>query len=200
MMKNIFILFCFITLLLCCSFASTVEGMTPAQEREYLSKALSIQESLSTKGTTSIFNINKYASYGVSNSSTNTEWVPYQGASPISKIDFFRITGEQELLKEALAIEKRSQDRKKLGWGLTIGGAIGYAAGLGVMFSSLNDPDNLEKPLLTGAAISLLFAIPFGIGIDKLLYVEKQDVSASFAAGIADIYNRELEAKIKVSF
>ena len=110
------------------------------------------------------------------------------------------ITGEQELLEEALAIEKRSQDRKKLGWGLTIGGAIGYAAGLGVMFSSLNDPDNFEKPLLTGTAISLLFAIPLSIGIEKILYVEKQDVSASFAAGIADIYNRELEAKIKVSF
>lgn len=173
--------------------------MTPAQEREYLSKALSIQENLFTKGSTSIFNVNNYASYGVSNSSTNVEWVPYQGASPISKIEFFRITGEQELLEEALAIEKRSQDRKKLGWGLTIGGAIGYAAGLGVMFSSLNDPDNFEKTLLNGTAISLLFAIPLIIGIEKILYVEKQDVSASFASGIADIYNRELEAKIKVS-
>ena len=142
-----FILFCFIALLLCCSFASTVEGMTPAQEREYLSKALSIQESLSTKGTTSIFNINKYASYGVSNSSTNTEWVPYQGASPISKIDFFRLTGEQKLLEEALAIEERNEKRNKLGLGLTIGGSIGYFAGLGVMVYSVKKVAGKPKTL-----------------------------------------------------
>ena len=136
-MKKTITLFCVIALFLCNSFASTVEGMTPAQEREYLSKALSNQESLSTNGSTSIFNVNKYASYGASSSTTNVEWEPYQGASPISKIEFFRITGEQELLEEALSIEERSKDRKKLGSGLTIGGAIGYTAGLVMICSSI---------------------------------------------------------------
>ena len=60
--------------------------------------------------------------------------------------------------------------------------------------------ENSTAPLVTGSAIGLLSIIPLAIGLDKLLYVEEQDVSASFAASIADLYNRELEAKIKLSF
>ena len=199
-MKRTIILFCFITIFLCFGLAASTEGMTPAQEREYLSKALSIQEVLSTSGKSSIFNIDGSAAFAFSDSSTNKKWEAYEGASPISKIDFFRLTGEPKLLEEALAIEERNEKRNKLGLGLTIGGSIGYFAGLGVMVYSVFDMENYVTILCSGAGISLLFAIPMCIGIDFLTTKEEQKVSASFAAGIADVYNKELEAKIKLSF
>lgn len=110
------------------------------------------------------------------------------------------MTGEQKLLEEALAIEERNEKRNKLELGLTIGGSIGYFAGLGVMVYSVFDRKNFVTILCSGAGISLLFVIPMSIGIDFLTTKEEQKVSASFAAGIADVYNKELEAKIKLSF
>lgn len=199
-MKRTIIFLCFITIFLCFGFAASTDGMTPAQEREYLSKALSIQEVLSTSGKSSIFNIDRNAAFAFSDSSTNKKWEAYEGASPISKIEFFRLTGEQKLLEEALAIEERNEKRNKLGLGLTIGGSIGYFAGLGIMVYSVFDRENFVTILCCGAGISLLFAIPMSIGIDFLSTKEEQKVSASFAAGIADVYNKELEAKIKLSF
>lgn len=42
--------------------------------------------------------------------------------------------------------------------------------------------------------------IPLAIGLYDLLYIEKQNVFALFAVGIADIYNQELASRIRISY
>lgn len=182
------------------AYADYTDGMTTEQKRHYMSEILSVQEKMKTVGSSSYFSTSKYTATGISSSSTNMNWDAYKGANPISKTEFFRLTGEESLLKEAIAIDERNAHRKKVGIGLTVGGALGYIAGFVIMGSpSYNDSD-FDSKLTGGLLVSILSCIPFGIGVYDLLYVEEQNVSASFAVGMADLYNQELATKIKVSF
>ena len=199
-MKKGFIILLLLFVVATALYADYTDGMTTEQKRQYMSEALSVQEKMETVGSSSYFATSKYTAAGISSSSTNVKWDAYKGANPISKTEFFRLTGEESLLKEAIAIEERNAHRKQVGLGLTIGGTVGYIVGFAIMLSPSYDDPNFDSKLIGGAVVAILSCIPMGIGLYDLLYVEKQNVSASFAVGIADIYNQELAAKIKVSY
>lgn len=116
-------------------------------------------------------------------SSTNTDWYPYEGAFQISKVDFYELTGQYDLAAAEAKAEKFNNSMAIAGWSV-------LGAGLLTMLSSLffiDDPNATDWWLLgIGGVISC-------VSVPLLCIQVSNDVSiSSFAVGLADNYNKRL--------
>lgn len=161
--------------------ADSLKSLSMEDQRMYLSNALSIQTSEHTYTSGGIYDWGWGWLDTYSSSSTSREWYPYRGPVEISKEAFYRLTG-YDALADAEAAAARTNRNMAIA-GLTLSGA-GLAAMLASVF--FIDNDALFYGLLGGGTLLTCIAIP-------LLTIEvDNDVSISFAVGIADSYNQRL--------
>lgn len=195
----------FIVLILLVSISllslSASSAMTLEQEREYISQSLSVSPRV--ESSSSIF-ASAYAykntAFGsaTSSSSTSLNWDAYLGANLISKKEFFKIAGYEDLYEQCLEVEEHVAKKRKDGVTLTVVGGVACVTGLCIMLSSL---DSLSyDALYAGEAIALLGCLPLYFGIEMMGYEEEPNISTSFAMGIADVYNKQLAAKFEMTF
>lgn len=180
------------------------EEMTTAQQRIYNSQALSVQQRVETNGTSSAsaFSTSRYTSFafGSSESTSTIEWDAYQGASKISKAEFFRIAGYPDYEKLCLDQIAENEKKKSIGIILTAVGFSGAVAGLIWEYVGFFAMDDRTQGYI-GAGVGLGFLVPATIGCVMMLNADVEpDISTSFAIGVADIYNQELQASIKLNY
>ena len=161
--------------------ADRIENLTYDQERFYLQNHLSVQTSQHTdvSGLGYMNDWGLYTSFG--SGDTTTEWTPYVGAREISKEDFYRITGYNDLAEAERSANDFNRNMSIAGWTL-------YGVGMLAMLSSLffMDNDSAFLGLLCGGGLVAVAGVP-------LIFIKaSNDVSISFAVGIADSYNRQL--------
>lgn len=199
-MKRLLVLLVCLTVVVCLYSAE----LTTEQAKIYNSKALSVSERMETRGSSSAsawrVSRNSAIAFGSSQATSTIKWDAYQGGNRISKAEFFRIAGYPEYEKLCLDIETANQERKSKGQTLTIVGGIVYGAGIIVMLLPIINDSRDLTPLYIGGAIGCVGAIPLAIGIDMMLTTEEPDISASFAFGVADIFNQELKANITLNY
>lgn len=199
-MKRLLVLLVCLTVVVCLYSAE----LTTEQAKIYNSKALSVSERMETRGSSSAsawrVSRNSAIAFGSSQATSTIKWDAYQGGNRISKAEFFRIAGYPEYEKLCLDIETANQERKSKGQTLTIVGGIVYGAGIIVMLLPIMNDSRDLTPLYIGGAIGCVGAIPLAIGIDMMLTTEEPDISASFAFGVADIFNQELKANITLNY
>ena len=181
-----------------CLFA---EELTTEQQKIYNAQALSVQERVETSGrsTGSAFSTSRYTAvaFGRSEATTTIEWDAYQGANKISKADFFKIAGYPDYEQLCLDTIEENEKRKSTGITLSVVGGIGYTVGIVMILTDMK----LGTRFWVGSAIGLVSCIPLGIGITMLETGDSEpDISTSFAMGVADIYNQELQASIKMNY
>ena len=199
-MKRLLVLLVCLTVVVCLYSAE----LTTEQAKIYNSKALSVSERMETRGSSSAsawrVSRNSAIAFGSSQATSMIKWDAYQGGNRISKAEFFRIAGYPEYEKLCLDIENANLERKSKGQTLTIVGGIVYGAGLTIMLLPAMTHSRDLTPLYIGGAIGCVGAIPLAIGIDMMLTTEEPDISASFAFGVADIFNQELKANITLNY
>ena len=199
-MKRLLVLLVCLTVVVCLYSAE----LTTEQAKIYNSKALSVSERMETRGSSSAsawrVSRNSAIAFGSSQATSTIKWDAYQGGNRISKAEFFRIAGYPEYEKLCLDIENANLERKSKGQTLTIVGGIVYGAGIIVMLLPIMNDSRDLTPLYIGGAIGCVGAIPLAIGIDMMLTTEEPDISASFAFGVADIFNQELKANITLNY
>lgn len=180
---------------------SASSAMTMEQEREYMSQSLSVSPRIesSAKSFASAYAYKNTAWGSASSySSTSLDWDAYLGPNQISKKDFFKIAGYTDLYEQCIEIEERVAKKKEEGVIWTVVGGAACISGFIVMLSGLENYSN--DGIYMGGLISLVGCIPLYIGIDLLEYEEEPNISASFAMGIADVYNKQLAAKFEMTF
>ena len=164
--------------------AESVDQLTPEQSRDYLSRALSVQ----TKDHTEYSGFGHTSSWGLTTvygeGETTTEWIPYQGAREISKGAFLEMTGYPDLAAEANRVEELNKNLDIAGW---------VFLGTGVALSIIG-PCFLAGDFDLGFTVGPLFVgmICAVISVPLLCINVNDDISISFAAGIANNYNRGL--------
>lgn len=195
-------------------------GMTNTQKQQFLNNALSVipkNVSISTGFGSAYTNQYGYT-FGSATSRTTEylDWDAYKGSSQISRASFYKLTNQIGLYNSLVQSQERVQKKHKSGTYLTIGGGVVTGVGLGVMcyglirsnpYSFIYDRDDYnafakksDTIMWWGIGIALAGIIPLGIGIEHLLYNESDNVSVSFAMGIADAYNESLATSIKLSY
>lgn len=184
---------------------SAENEMTYEQTRAYNNEALSIKDRSVTYTDGGAYSFGwpdsyySSSSYISTTSTTQTTWDAYRGAEKISKADFFSLTGYPEYEKMCLEIDEANRKRNSTGLTLSIVGGVAYIAGSVVMLTSIGKTD--QTLLYVGAGIAVAGAIPLGIGLALSLTPDSEpDISSSFALSVADLYNKQLMAKIKVSY
>ena len=222
-MKKIIVVTAFL-LLTISLFASNpseyTAGMTSAQKERFYMDALSVvpkNVSISTGFGSAYTNQYGYT-FGSATSRTTDylDWDAYLGSTQISRAYFYKLTNQNGLYNSLIQSQERVQKKHKTGTYLTIGGSALFGVGMGVMlfgggrsnpydmFREKEAYDNYQKKsdsmLWWGAGIALASTIPLAFGIVDLMYNEKDNVSVSFAMGIADVYNEALAARIKLSY
>lgn len=178
--------------------------MTTTQQRIYNSQALSVQQRVETSGTSSAsaFSTNRYSAFafGSSESTSTVEWDAYQGASKISKAEFFRIAGYPDYEKICLDWATKYEKEKSTGIALTAVGLTGSVVGLVLEYVGCFVTEDRTQVFI-GAGVGLGFLITATIGWVMLLNADAEpDISTSFAIGVADIYNQELQASIMLNY
>ena len=197
-MKKAIVIISICLISIICLFA---DEMTVEQQKLYNSQALSVQQRVETSvsSSASAFSTGRHSAFAVgsSESSSTVSWDVYQGANQITKAEFFRITGYPEYEKICLEVEEQNKKNMNLGIGLTIGGGLGCTVGCIMMLSDMD----ISAVFESGCIIALLSCIPLGFGIDLIDEADAEpNISTSFAIGVADIYNKELETSIRLSF
>ena len=173
---------------------STVSStLTENQRAEYLSNALSIETREHTYTYTDAYTypIGRFGAYTTydTNHYSETNWYPYMGPTEISKLDFFRLTGYDAIVAQ---MEKDLKTQRALvisGGTLMTAGFIGVITGV-VLMCTMDD-------ILPGTITTCISAVAMGAGIPMMLWEPNDDISISFAVGVADDYNRKLLESIR---
>lgn len=187
-----------IVLIACLSvslFAIDLSILSEANRLEYLRNSLSIDF-----GTVTESSAVGTSYYGVTvasgKSKDKTVWAPYFGENAISKADFYRIVGEDELAINQEAIERRN--KKNITIANTLYGVGCGIAGVGLIIELIpilkdDYSDEAMAMVTTGAGIALggLAIVVIGLPFE---YNSKQDqnISTKFVMGLSDNYNIKL--------
>lgn len=164
--------------------ADSVDALSYEQRQAYFRDALSIQTVDRTEISGGIYDYGYWGGYASTwaESNTTTDWYPYEGAFQISKVDFYELTGQYDLAAAEAKAEKLNNSMAIAGWSV-------LGAGLLTMLSSLffiDDPNATDWWLLgIGSVISC-------VSVPLLCIQVSNDVSISFAVGLADNYNKRL--------
>ena len=184
--------------------AADIPDLSAEKQMEFMNNSLSIQTEQNTYsyGSTigNVWGNGVVTGTAFGNATTTTDWRPYLGPMEIDKGTFYEITEQTELkaiYDKGVAEEKKKHD---IGWG-----RVGAGAGLFVLctiFGPLGTAEGwwdgtvgmigilLGAGLLGGTTIAAL-SIPF------LTWEFNDNVSVSFAVGVADMYNQRLAESLR---
>ena len=180
-------------------FAIDLGALSEEKRLEYLRNSLSID--LGTVTESSAVGTSYYGVAVASGKSKDkTVWTPYYGDQAISKVDFFKIVGEDKLAINQEALEINNKKNKTVAYTLY---GIGYGlAGIGLIielipiFKDDYSDDSMAMVatglgMVLGGATIALIGVPFE---NK----SKQDlnVSTNFVIGISENYNLRLYASL----
>ena len=171
--------------------ADSLESLTAEQERLYLENHLSVQTSQHTdiSGIGYMNDWGLYTSFGEGN--TSTEWTPYLGYNQISKADFFRLAGYEDLALQEQKIEETRKNMVIAKW--TLFGA-GFALMLGGMSTLLTESD----PWIIAGIVMFSVGAASWVPVLVLEFTEPEsDIAVSFAVGVANNYNKRLLEAIR---
>jgi hypothetical protein len=154
-------------------------NLTPAQQKEYNQKKITLDLRKIGMGS--------YGSGSISYSSWN-KWDAHQGFKKIKESEFYSIAGYGDMAAKA---KKRETRGKVFVWG-----GIGMALGGCALMLATTDSDS-GAPLLVGgvAALAGIFFEYWGVGIHT---TNMQPYGV--ASGIADEYNTQLSISIRRNF
>lgn len=172
--------------------ADSLDSLTAEQERLYLENHLSVQTSQHTdiSGIGYMNDWGLYTSFGEGN--TSTEWTPYLGYNQISKADFFRLAGYEDLALQEQKIEETRKNMVIAKWSL-----FGIASALILASPFAAIMSNSDFWQIAGLAM---------LGIGGALYIPclileftepESDIAVSFAVGVANNYNKRLLEAIR---
>ncbi|HIS14585.1 MAG TPA: hypothetical protein IAA76_08405 [Candidatus Ornithospirochaeta stercorigallinarum] len=176
-------------------FASIDLSLLSSEHQQiFLNQALSIQTEQNTLSYSSGYA--KPTSWGAlssgwGTSNTSTDWVPYRGAGEISKVDFLYATGQYDMAKNLENAYKTAENFKLAGYILTGVGSVGLLATLLIGSNYYGDSSVPLYILLGLSAGSLAVGIPF------MFWQVDDNLSVSFAVGLADVYNQNLFDSLK---
>ena len=180
-MKRFLLLIAILSAITPLSAANDITQLSADAQIEYLTNALSVEivDQMNTYGSSlgTITNFGLITTSSVSSTTIETEWYPYLGSTEISRLDFFKLTGQNDIVAEYEAAEGKASKMK-------IFGAKG-----------LMKENNLPGVLMLTSGLCLS-----GVGLGSIALISweyKDDVSVSFAIGLADIYNNKLYESLK---
>lgn len=175
--------------------ASPSSAQLSNEERAfYINNALSIQTREHTRTSVDAYTIplGYYSDWTLydTNTYTETNWYPYLGPQEISKIDFFRITGYDDIVA-SMEKDLETQRAMVIAGGTLMGaGLIGLIAGTIMLVS-------MEDNILPGTITATVSAVALGISVPLVMWQPDDNISISFAVNAADMYNRKLLEAIK---
>lgn len=169
-----------------------LSALSAESQQKYLMESLSIQTEENTVATGSGFG-NMIGSTAIMTSvgrgTTETEWYPYKGPSELTREEFYTLTNQNDLLEAYTEGTKKQTIANICGWALL---GVTFIGGLVVCFTGL------ESGNTSAEWIGLSVALIGGLGSIPLVTWEYDDnVSISFAVGLADIYNNNLYKSLK---
>lgn len=175
----------YIFLLVCGNvFSLSLGELAPEAKVEFNKKALSINTSANTEiGVVPIGN----TGVSVGSGSTNTDWYPFVGNTPVSKEDFFRIAGYDEEAERYNATMKKNRNIITAEWVALIGGLIGTIGGL--IIADQAYPSMWGGVTLAGVSFITMCS---PLVINDFEIDESKMFSVSFAVRIANDYNQRL--------
>lgn len=176
-------------------FALDLGALSEVKRFEYLRNALSID--LGTVTESSAVGSSYYGVAVASGISKNkTVWTPYYGEQAITKVDFFKIVGEEKLAISQEALEISNKKNKSIAYTLY---GIGYGiAGIGLIMELIptiegNYSDDAMTMVTTGLGMVLggVTIAAIGLPFEKK---SKQDlnISTNFVIGLSENYNLKL--------
>ena len=132
------LLFCMVAMLPL-SAADSIEMLTYEERQQYIANALTIQTEQHTVVTGGAYDWGRPGGLISSwaEGSTTTEWYPYLGAREISKEEFYRLTGQDDLLAEEIRVNQFNRSMSIAGWTI-------YGVGMATMLSAFFFLDNAQ--------------------------------------------------------
>lgn len=191
-MKKVLVSLIVLAMVCTVAFAdSSTSNLSAEQMTNFQNQALYVVTSENTSVYTNLWN---YSAYGYSNAfdfylngpsyvytETKIDWTPYQGATQITKDQFYTLIGREDEAARYLNF-KRSRD---IWSGVTIGSLL---AGAGFATAGYFAEGNLATCFYLASGVALLTS---GIGLIVLDFalVEEDQFSVSFAMNAAQNYN-----------
>lgn len=186
--------------------ATDISGLTAEAQMEFMNNSLSIQTEQNTYTYGSVignaWSTGLITGTAIGNSTTTTEWKPYMGPVEIDKGRFYEITGQDDLLAEYSKGMEKERTYKIAGWSLLgaslAGGALMSILGLvgGAQHWWRGNADDVLVPTL-GYGGLLVMLVGGLTSVPLLVWDYNDDVSISFAVGIADMYNQRLAESLR---
>ena len=163
------------------AFCICAEELTTEQQKIYNSQALVVVRSTSDPDLNS------------------KHWTPYQGANEITKAEFFRLAGYSDY--EKLCLKQESTDKIVRTSGIVLSVACGVGLVAYTSYAVANSADHhSNSDIKTNSLIIGYLGAGALAGVILAFYEGSPKISTSFAMGVADIYNQELQASIKLNY
>ena len=164
--------------------AEGIDSLDAGQRQDYMMKMLSIETEDKVKISGISRNLTDSLSLSHASGRSSKEWTPYQGYKEISREQFFRIAGYEDLADEQKHVDGVN---RALNISSMIATGIGAAVGFtGLGFLMADNGEIGEIMAVTGLGVLTLIAAPLA-----LIHINN-NVSLQFAIGIADSYNAQL--------
>lgn len=191
-MKKVLVSFFVLTMVCCVTFAdASTSNLSAEQLTNFQNQALFVVTSENTSVYTNLWN---YSAYGYSNAfdfylngpsyvytETKIDWTPYQGATQITKDQFYTLVGRPDEAARYLKFQKS----RNVWSGVTIGTLL---AGAGFATAGYFTDGTLADCFYLTSGVALLTA-GVGLCILDFVLVEEDQFSVSFAMNAAQTYN-----------
>lgn len=184
--------------------AADISGLSAEAQMEFMNNSLSIQTEQSTYTYGSVignaWSTGLVTGTATGNSTTTTEWKPYLGPVEIDKGTFYEITNQTELKEIYKAGMREEKNKHDIGWGLVGAGAGLFA--LCAIFGPLGAAEGWWSStvgmmgIFLGAGVLGGSILAFS-SVPLLMWEYNDNVSISFAVGIADMYNQRLAESLR---
>ena len=190
-MKKLIVLFFVLSVfVLSLSAATDINDLSYTERQDYLSKAVTIETVQEHEASGYAMPLTDSLAIAHTEGLTTTEWFPYQGYKQISKGDFFTLLGYDDLAQKQYKADKFNNSMEIASW-TTFGVGISAVLG-GYLAMELGASDNNDAVEATGGVIALTGLVSMLVSIPLFFIRANNDVSISFAAGIAANYNAQL--------
>ncbi|MBO4388570.1 MAG: hypothetical protein J5785_03930 [Spirochaetales bacterium] len=193
-MRRVCLLFALfaVSLTVICAVGSASE-LRPEDRNEYNANALSLSVKTKTDFYSGSYSITSDFDLGWVGSETSLKWTPFRGNTPMSKEDFYVLTGYEAEAQRYMAFRKSRRLWNWISWSsLAAGTAMVVIAA--IIGNSSEEISPTEVALLIPACCCYALSTFGFIKLDFFLD-ESELFSVSFAANICDTFNAGLLAK-----
>lgn len=186
--------------------AADISDLSAEKQMEFMNNSLSIQTEQNTYsyGSTigNVWGNGVVTGTAFGNATTTTGWRPYLGPMEIDKGSFYQITNQGDLYDSYSKGMEKEKTYHIAGWSLLCASVIGGAA------IALCGMMGYNQGWWRGNAVDVLYPALLGSGLSLMLvgglssvplitWDYKDNVSVSFAVGVADMYNQRLAESLR---